>query len=77
MRSSGLPSTAGNAQLQADAIQDALLERGVDANIYLGYNFMPPFIEDAVDLARRDGVTDLIVFNKGRTVLARNPGREH
>ena len=55
----------GNAQLQADAIQDALLERGVDANIYLGYNFMPPFIEDAVDLARRDGVTDLIVFNKG------------
>ncbi len=54
-----------NADLQAIAIRAALRQRGVDANVYVGYNFMPPFVEDAIESARADGVDEIVVFNKG------------
>ena len=38
-----------NANLQAEAISSALMDRGLKANMYVGYNFMPPFVEDAVE----------------------------
>jgi protoheme ferro-lyase len=54
-----------NAQIQAEAIEGALFERGIDAKVYIGYNFMPPFIEDTAEVMRKDGITDVVVFNKG------------
>ncbi len=54
-----------NSQKQADALQQALKDKGVDAGVYVGYNFMAPNIEDAVRQMKEDGITDVIVFNQG------------
>lgn len=54
-----------NAQLQIEAIEAVLEERGIPADVYIGYNFMPEFIEEATARMARDGVTDIVVFNKG------------
>ena len=54
-----------NAILQAETIRQALEARGVNTTVYVGYNFMPPFIEDAVAEAQADGIKELVVFNKG------------
>ena len=54
-----------NAQLQMDAIQEELDNRGIPAKVYIGYNFMPPFIEDTAAVMRAEGVTDVVMFNKG------------
>ena len=54
-----------NANLQAEYIRQALEARGVNATVYVGYNFMPPFVEDAVAEAHADGIEQLVVFNKG------------
>ena len=61
----GATNYRSNAQLQVDAIREALLQNGIQAEVYIGYNFMPPFIEDTAEVMRRDGVTDVVVFNKG------------
>ena len=54
-----------NAQLQIDALQSELDRRGVPAKVYIGYNFMPPFIEDTAAQMRADGVNEVVIFNKG------------
>ncbi len=54
-----------NAQLQIDALQAELDRKGVPAKVYIGYNFMPPFIEDTAAQMEADGVEEIIVFNKG------------
>jgi protoheme ferro-lyase len=54
-----------NALLQVEALETALEARGVKASVYLGYNFMPEFIEDVTRQMRDDGITEIIVFNKG------------
>ena len=61
----GATEYRANADIQAEAIRLALDAKGVKANVYVGYNFMPPFVEDAVEAARADGVEELVVFNKG------------
>lgn len=48
------------AAAQTEALGDELRSRGLDAETYMGMQFTPPFIEEAVDEARRDGV-DLVV----------------
>ncbi|MBM4293198.1 MAG: ferrochelatase [Deltaproteobacteria bacterium] len=54
-----------NALRQVEALERALAARGVKASVYLGYNFMPEFIEDTARRMREDGVTEIVVFNKG------------
>ncbi|MEE2787291.1 MAG: ferrochelatase [Myxococcota bacterium] len=54
-----------NADIQAKALRRALWWKGINANVYVGYNFMPPFVEDAIKSAREDGVEEVVVFNKG------------
>ncbi|MFB6173192.1 MAG: ferrochelatase [Halobacteriales archaeon] len=48
------------AAAQADALGAALADRGFDVETYVGMQFTEPFIEDAVERARADGV-DLAV----------------
>jgi len=54
-----------NADRQIKAIEAELEARGLIADVYIGYNFMPEFIEQTTERMARDGVTDVIVFNKG------------
>ena len=54
-----------NAQLQMEALQRELDRRGVPARVYIGYNFMPSFIEETAAQMRADGVREIVVFNKG------------
>jgi protoheme ferro-lyase len=54
-----------NSQKQADALKQAMKDKGVEAGVYVGYNFMAPNIEDAVRQMKEDGITDVIVFNQG------------
>ena len=48
------------AAAQADALEDALADRGLDARTYVGMQFTEPFIADAVAAAREDGVDRLV-----------------
>ncbi len=54
-----------NAQLQIDSLQAELDRQRVPAKVYIGYNFMPPFIEDAAAIMEADGIEEVIIFNKG------------
>ena len=54
-----------NAQLQIDALQAELDRREIPAKVYIGYNFMPPFIEDTAAVMEKDGIEEVIMFNKG------------
>lgn len=54
-----------NAILQAEALEAELRERGMNVPVFIGYNFMPDFIEDAMAQAQAAGVERLVVFNKG------------
>lgn len=54
-----------NAQLQVNALQAELDRRGVKARVYIGYNFMPEFIEDTLAVMQEDGIEEIVVFNKG------------
>lgn len=54
-----------NAQLQLDALQAVIDQLGIPAQVYIGYNFMPPFIEDTAAVMHAEGVTDVVIFNKG------------
>jgi ferrochelatase len=49
-----------HAQVQADAAEAALRDRGFDVTTYLGMQFTEPFIDDAVAAAHEDGVDRLI-----------------
>ena len=48
------------AKAQADALEAELDERGFDATTYVGFQFTEPYIGDAVEQAREDGVDELI-----------------
>lgn len=54
-----------NTLKQAAALDEALKEVGIDGKAYVGYNFLPPFIDDAVEQMKKDGVTHIVVFNQG------------
>ena len=54
-----------HAELQRAAVTAALRARGLNATAYLGFNFTTPYIEDTVEQMRKDGVTTIVVFNKG------------
>jgi len=48
------------AEAQADALAAELGERGYDVETYVGMQFTEPFIHDAVEAAREDGVDRLV-----------------
>ena len=48
------------AQSQAESLEAELRDRGYDARTYLGAQYTEPFVEDAVETARADGVEQLI-----------------
>lgn len=54
-----------NSEKQAEAVNNALKKLGLNAKAYIGFNFTKPFIEEALDAMRKDGVNTIIVFNKG------------
>lgn len=54
-----------NSIKQAEALDAALEEAGIDGKTYVGYNFVPPFIDDAIEQMKADGVTHVMVFNQG------------
>ncbi|NDD28628.1 MAG: hypothetical protein EB084_10230 [Proteobacteria bacterium] len=54
-----------NSEKQADAVTEALRARGIDGKAYVGYNFVHPSIDEAVERMRQDGITDIVVFNQG------------
>ena len=53
------------SQKQADAIAAKLRQAGYDVRGYTGFLFTYPFIGEALDRARRDGVHKVIVINQG------------
>ncbi len=54
-----------NAEKQASALGEALKRANVNGQVYLGYNFTPPLIEDVMQNIAKSGATSLVVFNKG------------
>ncbi|MCI0488426.1 MAG: ferrochelatase [Blastocatellia bacterium] len=48
--------------LQAQALEQALSQLGIDARVYVGMRYWKPFIEDALSLIRRDRITRLVVL---------------
>jgi ferrochelatase len=48
------------ARGQAEALEAALSERGYDARTYVGMQFTEPYVDDAVETARADGVDRLV-----------------
>jgi len=48
------------ARGQAEALEEALRERGYDVRTYLGMQFTEPFIDDATERAMADGVDRLV-----------------
>jgi len=48
------------AEAQAEALADELGDRGYDVETYVGMQFTEPFVEDAVEAAREDGVDSLV-----------------
>lgn len=54
-----------NAEKQARAVREALSQSGLDAKVYLGYNFTDPLIEKTMEQMQRDGINTIVVINKG------------
>ncbi|WP_158059022.1 ferrochelatase [Halorussus halophilus] len=48
------------AEAQAEMLESVLDARGYDVETYLGMQFTEPFVADAVDAAREDGVDELV-----------------
>ena len=55
----GSPLNA-HAERQADLLEADLRDRGYDVRTYLGYQFTEPFVADAAEAARTDGVDRLV-----------------
>jgi ferrochelatase len=55
----GSPLNA-HAERQATLLEQELQDRGYDAETYLGFQFMEPFIGDAAEQAHADGVDHLV-----------------
>jgi protoporphyrin/coproporphyrin ferrochelatase len=47
---------------QANALQNELKSRGIDAKVYVGMRYWHPFTNEALDCIERDGITELIVL---------------
>jgi ferrochelatase len=47
------------------------------AKAYLGYNFTSPFIEETLDVMKRDGITKIVVMNKGAQFSYASSGENH
>lgn len=54
-----------NAAKQVEALDNAMNKIGFPGKAYFGANFTFPFIHEALDKMRADGVTSILVFNKG------------
>ena len=54
-----------NTQKQIDALAKALAESGVKAKVYYGFNFTTPFISDAMEQIKKDGIKRIVMFNQG------------
>jgi len=54
-----------NSEIQRKAVEEELARVGVKGRVYLGYNFTPPFIYDALAQMQKDGIEQIVVFNKG------------
>ena len=54
-----------NSQIQANLIESKLQSVLPGARVYLGYNFTDPLIEKTMEQMRRDGVSKIVVMNKG------------
>nr|GMC98736.1 ferrochelatase-2, chloroplastic [Ipomoea batatas] len=47
---------------QAEALKEALWEKNVPANVYVGMRYWHPFTEEAIEQIKRDGITKLVVL---------------
>ncbi len=54
-----------NAEKQAEAVRNALVSSGLDAKVYVGFNFAKPLIEQTMEEMQADGIETIIVINKG------------
>ena len=54
-----------NASLQVNAATKALRAAGIKGKAYLGCDFTTPSIPSALDQMRKDGVSKVVLFNKG------------
>ena len=54
-----------NTQKQIDALAKALAESGIKAKVYYGFNFTTPFISDAMEQIKKDGIKRIVMFNQG------------
>lgn len=54
-----------NSLKQADAINEEFKTILPNAKAYVGFNFAHPYIEETLDVMRKDGVTKIVVMNKG------------
>ena len=54
-----------NSLAQIDAVSKELEALIPGAKAYVGFNFTTPFIDDTLEQMRKDGVTKIVVMNKG------------
>jgi len=54
-----------NSLKQIDAINEEFKTVLPNAKAYVGFNFTKPFIDDTMDEMKRDGITKIVVINKG------------
>jgi len=57
----GLSPQLRTIEAQAEAMRDQLVERGIDARIYIAMRYWHPFAEDAVRQLIADGITKLVI----------------
>nr|GMC93130.1 ferrochelatase-2, chloroplastic [Ipomoea batatas] len=48
--------------VKAEALKEALWEKNVPANVYVGMRYWHPFTEEAIEQIKRDGITKLVVL---------------
>jgi protoheme ferro-lyase len=73
----GATKYRANSQAQADLITEKLQATLPGAKAYLGYNFTSPFIEETLDVMKRDGITKIVVMNKGAQFSYASSGENH
>lgn len=49
-------------EAQAQALQEALQQKGQEARIYIGMRYWHPFTEEAIARIKRDGITNLVIL---------------
>jgi protoheme ferro-lyase len=59
------PRADPRAQSQATAVADALTARGIPTTAYTGFTMTFPFVREALDQARTDGIDKLVVIYQG------------